>query len=470
MKTPLSTLLFFVLGTSFFSAIFTSAYAADSNVVPIDWSQFTGTYPNDANAELQKAISKNAIKYALNGWYKGRYGAQPAGEHYLDVLQIDGRTEFKVRGPATQALSIATVIKLGLYNADYAAYTGVSEQGALDICAKLARSVAYRHRANFDKGWGWSDEGQSEWQGALWAAAAGLAGWMTWELYNDTDKELIRRMVEAEANRRRKDAVPYYRAKDGTIVTPGDTKAEENAWNSNVLFLACAMMPHHENYDEWYKKAVELVISAYAHPNDVGSETIVNGKALKDWLHGSNTEENYAVVNHNIIHPDYSASLILNLWNAVILTLAGKPVPEGVFFNADKIYRALVTWDYPSPPYAAPGGTIYQPDNDDFYLPQGNDWGTCQYLTHGGFSAMIHAYGLDTGLAHDGAYWEKLYCSRAKVLQDRFDDGHIFKDDRECAFSLREEESAHENAQAILAKWAVRQPGFKITKDAPKEK
>jgi len=131
----------------------------------------------------------------------------------------------------------------------------------------VAGSVAFRHRVNVDGGWG------GGWQDDLWAALAGHAAWLIWERFNDNDKELIQKMVEWEANRRMDYTVPYYRAKDGTIAgRQGDTKAEENAWNSNVLFLGCAMMPKHENYDKWYNKALELAISAYAHPKDVDSE------------------------------------------------------------------------------------------------------------------------------------------------------------------------------------------------------
>ena len=435
------------------------AYAADNAVIPINWYRFTTCYPTDAHAELQKAISKNTIKYALNDWYKGRYGSQPIDKYYLDVFAVPGNREFQVRGPAMQAQGIATVIKLGLYDSDY---TGVSEQAAFAICVKLVRSVAYRHRVNFDGGWG------GGWQDDFWAATAGQAGWLTWEFYNEKDKELIRKMIEWEANRRMDYTVPYLRKKDSTVVTPGDTKAEENAWNSNVLFLGCAMIPNHENYDKWYKKAVELVISAYSHPQNVDSGTTVNGKPLKEWLNGSNTEDNYAVLNHNIIHPDYATSATLNLWNASILTLGGKSTPEGVFYNIDKVYRALVEWKYTSPPYAAPGGTIYQPGNPEFYFPQGNDWGQYRYLTHGSFGAVIHAYGLDTGLVHNGTYWENLYSRRAQELQNRFNDGHMFAHAQECTYMLREEQMSHENALAIWAKWTVRQKDFKITQDAPK--
>ena len=269
-STFLSTILLFAVSASHIVS------AADNSVGPIDWSRFTASYPDDANAELQKSVSKNAVKFALGAWYEGRYGTQPAEERYLNVLvEGVGNREFQVRGPAMQAQGIATAVKLGLYDAEH---TGVSEQAALDRCAKLVRSVAFRHRVNFEGGWG------GGWQCDVWAAMAGQTAWLTWELYNDEDKELIRKMIEWEANRRMNYTVPYMRDKEGTVLRPSDTKAEENAWNSNVLFLACAMMPNHENYDDWYKKAVELVISAFSHPNDVNSNTVVNGKPLRATL------------------------------------------------------------------------------------------------------------------------------------------------------------------------------------------
>jgi len=142
---------------------------------------------------------------------------------------------------------------------------------------------------------------------------------------------------------------------------------------------------------------------------------------------------------------------------------------EGVFFNADKIYRALVELEFSSPPYAAPGGTIYQPGQADLYFPQGNDWGPCQSNIHSSLSAVHHAYGLDKELSRNGTYWENLYAIRSLELQNRFDDGHMYANAEECTYNLREEQMTHETALAIWAKWTVLQNDFKITKDAPKQ-
>ena len=444
----------------FAASVFHVANAADHAVVPIDWNRFTAPYPNDANAELQKAVAQNAVKYALNTWYAKRFGDQSAENYYLDVLAGPGHIEEKVCGPGSQAKSIATLIALGLYDAQHA---GVSEQEALDICMKMTRSIAKQHRVHLEGGWGSCNH--SAWQGCWWAAIAGQAAWLTWEHYNEKDQELIRKMVEWEANRRMVYTVPYFRTKDGTVVTPGDTKAEENAWNTTILFLACAMMPNHENHNKWLTKGIELAVSAYSHPNDVESDTVINGKPLKEWLNGSNTEENYMVVNHNRVHPEYTSRIGLNLSNAAVLTLGSQPVPEGLFFNSDKVYRAMLEVEFTAPPYAAPGGTMYTPGSSDIYYPQGNSWGTHRYFVFGPLNGMIHAYGLDTELTHNGAYWEKLHSSKVKEAQERFDDRRTFANAQESSEGT-EQLVPYEASLAIWAKWAVLQKDFKVTNEA----
>jgi len=450
MKATITTVIL-LFAASFFHV----AYAADHAVVPIDWNRLAVPYPNDANAELQKAIAQNAVKYALNVWHERRFASQPADGHYFDVLIGVGGVEERVRGVGSQAKTIATMIALGLYDAEH---TGVSKQAALDICTKMTRSLAYRHRVNSEGGWG------GGWQDCWWAAIAGYAGWLTWEHYEAKDQELIRKMVEWEANRRMTYVVPYLRTRDGTIVTPGDTKAEENAWNTTILFLACAMMPNHENYDRWLEKGTELAISAFSHPNDIESDTVINGKPLREWLNGSNTEENYMVVNHNRVHPEYTSRTGLNLMNAAVLTLGGQPVPKGIFFNSDKVFRAVIEVEFPSPPYAAPGGTMYRRGTAEIYYPQGNSWGSNRQFVLGPWNAMIHAYGLDAGLTPDAAYWEALHSGAVKEQQSRFDDGRTFANPQESSPGT-EPLVGYEATLAIWAKWAVVQEDFKVTNE-----
>ena len=77
------------------------------------------------------------------------------------------------------------------------------------------------------------------------------------------------RMVEHEADAFIDRTVPYWADRQGKIVTPGDTKAEENAWNSMLLASAQAMMPRHpsDQPGDWtakYRGTDELIFQSNA--------------------------------------------------------------------------------------------------------------------------------------------------------------------------------------------------------------
>jgi hypothetical protein len=124
------------------------------------------------------------------------------------------------------------------------------------------------------------------------------------------------------------------------------------------------------------------MVSAFARPSDVVSQRVVNGRALSNWLYGSNANNDGAVINHSIVHPDYMETISENNFAALVSSLAGKPTPEAAFFNSDVVYDALVDLNFvagssypPGPPIAAPGGTIFIPGGANIYYPQGNKLG-----------------------------------------------------------------------------------------------
>ncbi|MFH1268599.1 MAG: hypothetical protein ABIK89_22980 [Planctomycetota bacterium] len=108
-------------------------------------------------------------------------------------------------------------------------------------------------------------------------------------------------VVEFEANRFLAPGyrVPYWNGQGG------DTKAEENAWDSMIFHVAVAMMPEHPHVLRWKKVAGKLMASAYARKQDMQDETVLDGKPLADWLDGYNVREDGVVVNHGFFHPDY---------------------------------------------------------------------------------------------------------------------------------------------------------------------
>jgi len=208
-------------------------------VTPIDWSKFEQGPAKGPDAELFGKILLNANKYALSTWWTNRGFDQPAPDGYLD---FKGVTEHRIRPVAAEAQGLAISLQLGLYNSNV---TGVSRQEAEKKTIQLIRSLVHRHRANSDStnSWGWV------WQSPSWTAYTAMAGWLMWDELDATTQNELAKMVESEAewvmSNKNHPKIKTYRDRAGKIISPGDTGAEENAWDAYVLEAATAMMPHH---------------------------------------------------------------------------------------------------------------------------------------------------------------------------------------------------------------------------------
>ena len=221
------------------------AFAVDNQVVPIA-SNIVTTYPTDDLTLQLKQILANSNKFAVTTWWNTtkNFDSQASSPY----LSFGGTDEASIRPAAAEAMALATALRFGAYDP---VATGVSTVDATAITVKLATSVAYRHYSNSSGGWGTSSAptswGGNGWQSSLWANAAGTAAWLMWDSLSTTDREYVRIMIEAEANRYLTFTPYYYRNLAGTVLIPGDTKAEEMAWDGNILQLATAMMPNHAN-------------------------------------------------------------------------------------------------------------------------------------------------------------------------------------------------------------------------------
>jgi hypothetical protein len=286
-------------------------------VRPISWSALNATVPTNANALRLRDILRNANEYGLTTWWNTVKNFDEQSGSYLD---FGGNGEHSVRPAAGEALAVTVALKLGAYDAGI---TGVSDAAAQAIALKLVRSLAFRHLSNSSGGWG------NVWQSALWTALTGTAGWLLWDDLPDTDREYVRRMVEYEADRFIGSRVPYFRNDAGAVQSSGDSKAEENSWNATVLQLATAMMPEHPRADAWMFKNAELMISAYARPsNTTNTSSLFHGRSLAWWLRGSNANEDFTVINHSRIHPDYMITVTQNLRAGLIYPMARLPTPK----------------------------------------------------------------------------------------------------------------------------------------------
>lgn len=409
-----------------------------NKVVPIDWSRFTAGPPHDAASLRIQKILLNAIKYNFTVWYDEQYGSQK-GE-YLDLGGI--------RPPACAALALATAVKFGIYDPSV---VGIPEKQAVDKAIKIIKSAAHSHKANNPKGWG------DDWQTAMWANLVGSAAWMMWDELSAVDRQYVTRMVEYEADRFLTFMVAYYADASGNLIYPGNTQGEESAWNSGLLQLATSMMPHHVHWNAWMDKNIELMIAAYARPADLTDTKVLHGKPVKDWLKGSNAYNDGIVINHSIIHPDYMTSIGQVINAPFPYTLAGMPTPRAGMFNADHEYKALVALKFTSPPFDAPGGTIYVDNSPNIYYPQGNDWGTGRRMNFAMLDVYADVFGFDSLVKQKGAYWEKYHAQMVLDMQKRHPDGRTYSDRSEDTNKGREQWVALLASRAYQALWLKHQ-------------
>ncbi|MGW8566022.1 beta-xylosidase family glycoside hydrolase [Isoptericola sp. NPDC055881] len=423
----------------------------DGTVVPIDWDRL-GDEPLTGVDAVPAKILTHSTEYALTTWWRTKFGAQPSDGY----LTFGGTGEHQIRPVAAEADALATSLATGVYDENV---TGVPEAEARARTVRLVSSLADAHYANRPGGW----SGTTSWQGALWAALTAQAAWLLWDDLAPEDQRQVGMMVETEADRFVHYDVPYWTAADGTVLSPGDTKAEENSWNSMLLQVATAMMPDHPRHDAWMTKNVELLLSAHAKPSDVHDDTVVNGRPLDDWVQGWNVEEDGRAYNHGLLHPDYMATMVQQLYAGTTSTLAGRPTPRAALHDMELMYGNLVDHDYPAPPYQAPGGTIYREGTGSLYYPEGTDWGSSRRLQFVAVDAISAAFGVDRSASKDGRYWLPLHGGDALAMQARSADGRTYVAGDDDTYAGREEWVAMHAAWSVLSLWAVRNGDYRVS-------
>lgn len=410
-------------------------------MVPINWDRFSNQRPQDQQGSLFRDILNNANKYALTTWWQKR-GYATQKEAYLNFF---GNEENNIRPVADEAFALAVSLKTKAYDSKI---TGVEKSTAEQRLKKMVVSLAFHHKVTTKDGWG------NAWQSALWASRAGQAGWLIWDDLSLQERKYIQNMVIYEANRFNTYPPPYYRDPNGKINYPGDTKAEENAWNSTILQLATAMMPNHPNNQIWRIKMLQLMISSFARPLDITSREIVDGKTLSQWLKGSNLINDGTLINRGRLHPDYMTTVSLNIQAAMTYALAGLPVPKTATYNADIIYKALSDGKFFN-------SNIYVNGQSKINYPRGTVLGTARRMNFATLDIEADVFGFDYSATKKGDYWANLHANAVKTMQLRSKDGRTYLYKNEDKYPGREEWVAELAAEGYLAKWLQNQGALK---------
>ncbi|MCC7474821.1 MAG: hypothetical protein IT425_05460 [Pirellulales bacterium] len=462
-------------------------------VQSIDWSRYNGmlgVQPNDAFGQSLIGVLQNESRYELN-WAPSYYEVGDHAPLYVGIPyywafthNTSGGTA-DIRPLASFAYGTAALLATGTYSPTAAG--GISEPAALYETELAIRGVAFAHVSNTTDsrhfgGGGYGSYSASN-QAAYWTAQAAEAAWMLWDKLSTETRTAVATMVEYEANSFNNYTVPYWKQPNGTTNFSGDTKAEETAWNVQLLALAQTMMPSHPNVNTWRTKASEMQVSTLSRRTDNVSSQLIDGRPVQDWINGYNSYADGVLVNHSIVHPDYmTASIYLLTTTAVNQSLAGRYIPQSTVFNVDNVYRGLTEVQFtpgPDKPISQggygtnktilePGGTIFNRNPDgsysaNVYYPEGNDWNiyvvTDSYLNT---DLVAEWLGLDEGKSFDAMGWAQARVDAMIALQNRpGHDGNIYEPaDWGGNGQGADEDFYHSNAVAWLQWWLLQHNQF----------
>jgi hypothetical protein len=415
--------------------------------------------PADPIAVRLRGALNRSNRYALTVWWD-RYMAgvapyQAAEQRARTTYTIDSE---EVRRYTSVAYSLAASLASGAYDQ---AVTGVDPVTATERVVELVHYVAVTHRANVATSYGWGGSVQA----SLWAAQAATAGWLIGAALPPPVQLMVGRMLAYEADTVLARKVHYLRDAHGRVLTPGDSGAEELAWDGVALYTAVELLPHHGHRALWAEAAYTRFVGAFARPVDVRSAVRVNGRATSSWLGGSNAEPDGFVVNHHRLNPDYTTDIAL--WAAPVAGLVGVDVPAAVIQGADLTYRALTTKRFSSPPYLRPGGTVYRPGSSTVYYPQGADWGAHREAVYGSLDVQTAALSPNARVRAVATRWAVVHLDVVRTMQARFTTGQIYGPQSEDHYRAREEHAAMLLGTAYLTWWQHSNDGIEMDQDDP---
>ncbi len=228
-----------------------------------------------------------------------------------------GNNEQGVRHNADMGMICAFLVK---YAKDKVTLPeGVSWAQLEDLAHKSLVYSYSTHKANRlypnkdNRYWG-SSEGKGQWESSLWAMSVAYSAFFQWNKLGDIQKDRIRRLLESECE--------YELLRDIPTGYDGDTKAEENGWEADVLAAALGLFPDHEKAPQWFDRLREFAVNSYSHSSDANDTTVIDpeydGKRVCDLYRGANLFDDYTLQNHHLFHTSYQNVVMQELGEAAL--------------------------------------------------------------------------------------------------------------------------------------------------------
>lgn len=275
------------------------------------------------------------------------------------------------------------------------------------------------------------------WQSAHWTQMLGRGAWFVWPDLPPDLREDVRRVVAHEAERIARSEPPHQLRLD--------TKAEENAWNSQVLSVAVLLLPEDPRRAVWEKAFQKWVMSSFLRPADERNEAVVDGRPVREQFTGANIFDDFTLENHNFVHPDYMTTFSLSLGSAPDFAMTGRRMPEALLFNVAPIYENLKWMLLPD------GGFVY---------PNGQDWELFRNPSWLGKHVLMAVWARDP----DARTWLLRTLDTLEKMQARPLDGAVFHPGEYFFASTQ-----HDLFRSLANAWLSLQLAGEIA-DAPRER
>lgn len=344
--------------SSFTEGIITADFVNEADM-KADLLQMLANFSRYMVDDFQECTAPNSINEAC-GCFKGE-----------NTMANDERG---VRPNADLSMVCAFLVKYGK-PANVKLPAGVTWEKIEDMALKSLVFAYSTHKANklkVCKGnnyWGSTSTSDAVWESSLWAMSVAYSAYFQWDKLSEKQKGYIYSLLKAECNYELYRSIPTGYA--------GDTKAEENGWEANVLAATLGLFPNDELAPKWFERLREFAINSYSHPADINNNTVIDewydNKTVADLYKGQNLYDDYSLQNHNLFHTSYQNVVMQELGEAA---LALKMFQQGLYgeetwktnalmHNNQQVQDSILNW------LALADGELA--------MPNGNDWSLFLY-------------------------------------------------------------------------------------------
>ena len=226
--------------------------------------------------------------------------------------------------------------------------------------------------------WGSTSKTDYVWESSLWAMSVAYSAYFQYDSLTTSQKQYVQNLVKAECN--------YELARTIPTSYVGDSKSEENGWETNILACALGLYPNDALAPQWYDRLRAFAINCYSQINDATDATIIdpayNNKTVKDLYVGKNLFDDFTLQNHLYFHTSYQNVVIQEMGESL---LAMKMFQTGIFGTEKWKTTALLhnsqnVMDKVLNKLALADGELA--------MPNGNDWSMFLYDQITSYAAM----------------------------------------------------------------------------------